>query len=423
MVATRQLEANPHAAAEDLRKHVIRLLQANGEETKGNILVLPQVFLEFLDYDHKMALFLNNLLYWQSRTRNPARWVYKSYRDLYNELGFKESVIRRLLHGDPSTKTRKRSLTDLGVEVKVKRAPNGSPTCHYRINLEIFLEAIRQFLAEQQDTSDRPEAVESAGSNLRDQTDGKTESHAFVSAESIGTFDQMTTAKISSEENTSESSYASTRDDDLDIFFAYENRFGHCKERFHDALRKALENLGANKVEEVLERCATRGRSWNYVLSALAHEETVAPAIPSTVTGATFRDTGNEGETLAPLVQLQEVAPVLFISERVQCSWKEASEAAATVQAAWRAAYHQLEMQLDRGSFESWLRGTTLVDFEPETQTFLLVVRNAYARDMLQGRLDRMVKRILSDVFGQLAAVKFLLKEDWQAATAAVEVV
>src|SRR5215211_3689409 len=134
MVAARQLEPHPGTVAEDLRKHVIRLLQANGEESKGNILVLPQVFLEFLDYDHKRALFLNKLLYWTERTKNPQKWVYKTYRDWYQELGFKESVIRRLLHGDPSTKTRKRTLTDIGVEVKVKRAPNGSPTCHYRIN-------------------------------------------------------------------------------------------------------------------------------------------------------------------------------------------------------------------------------------------------------------------------------------------------
>ena len=423
MVTARQLETNSHAPAEDLRKQVIGLLQANGEETKGNILVLPQVFLEFLDNDHKMAIFLNKLLFWQSRTRNPERWVYRSFGGWYQELGFKESVIRRLLYGDPRAKTRKRSLTDLGVEIKVKRAPNGSPTCHYRINLEIFLDAIRRFMAAKQGqtiASDRTQSSETNPGNAQDRT---LASHILEAPQCVRTFDQETTIQTPSEGITTKSSCAVARDDNLDLFFSFEQRFGKFKDRFHEPFRAELARLGVSRVGEVLERCATRGRSWNYVLSALAHEETVAPATLSTVTGATFRDTGNEGETLAPPVQVQEVAPVLFISERVQCSWKEANEAAATVQAAWRAAYHQLEMQLDRGSFESWLRGTTLVDFEPETQTFLLVVRNAYARDMLQGRLDRMVKRILSDVFGQLAAVKFLLKEDWQAATEAVEVV
>ena len=72
MVAAQQLQPNPLSAAEDLRKHVIRLMQNNGEETRSNVLVLPQVFLEFLDYDHKMALFLNQLLYWTERTKQPA---------------------------------------------------------------------------------------------------------------------------------------------------------------------------------------------------------------------------------------------------------------------------------------------------------------------------------------------------------------
>ena len=126
MVAAQQTELYPGAVAEDLRKHVIRLLQANSEETKGNILVLPQVFLEFLDYDHKMAIFLNKLLYWTERTRHPQKWVYKTYSDWYQELGFKESVIRRLLSGDPRAKTHKRTLADIGVECVVRRAPNAA---------------------------------------------------------------------------------------------------------------------------------------------------------------------------------------------------------------------------------------------------------------------------------------------------------
>src|SRR6185295_4278441 len=116
MVAAHQAEPHPGTVAEDLRKQVIRLLQTNGEESHGNILVLPQVFLEFLNYDHKMAIFLNKLLYWTERTKNPEKWVYKTYHGWYQELGFKESVIRRLIHGDPRAQTRKRTLADIGVE-------------------------------------------------------------------------------------------------------------------------------------------------------------------------------------------------------------------------------------------------------------------------------------------------------------------
>ena len=413
MVAARQLEATPHTAAEDLRKQVIRLLQANGEDTKGNILVLPQVFLEFLDYDHKMALFLNKLLYWTERTKNPQKWVYKTYNEWYQELGFKESVVRRLLHGDPSTKTRKRTLTDIGVEVKVKRAPNGSPTCHYRINLEIFLDAIRQFLAEQQGTTERPETANSTGSNLRDQPNGKPESHAIVSAGSAGTCDQETTAKISSEGNTSKSSCIETHDDDLDIFFSFESKFGKLKDRFHEPFRAELRRLGMSRVGEVLERCALRARSWKYVATALANEAASASAqTEASLNWGELILTNNEGEQL-PFLQPQEAAPALFISESVQRPWQGFGEPVATAQSVWEGIYHQLEMQLDRGSFEAWVRGAALVDFNPDAGTFVLVVRTAYAQDALRGRLDRMVKRIAHDLSGQPVEVQYLLQEEW----------
>lgn len=70
-------------------------------------------------------------------------------------------------------------------------------------------------------------------------------------------------------------------------------------------------------------------------------------------------------------------------------------------------------MQLDIASFETFLRGTTLVDFEPETHAFVVLVRNKYAQEMLQSRFDRMIKRVLGDVYGRAAEVKYLLTEEW----------
>ena len=165
MVAARTYDPNPFSTAEDLRKQVISLLQANGEDTQGGVLVLPHVFLEFLDYDVKMALFLNQLIYWTQRTKNPQKWIWKSFHDWYQELGFKESVVRRLLYGDPRAKTRKRTLTDIGVQVKVKRAPDGSPKCHYRLQLDVFLDAVRDFLAQKQPPMFTSETDACTGSN------------------------------------------------------------------------------------------------------------------------------------------------------------------------------------------------------------------------------------------------------------------
>jgi chromosomal replication initiator protein len=68
-------------------------------------------------------------------------------------------------------------------------------------------------------------------------------------------------------------------------------------------------------------------------------------------------------------------------------------------QEAWIAAFNQLEIQLDRATFDTWLRDTVYLGFEGGV--FRLGVRNNYALDMLQHRLYRMVRRVLSDFYGE----------------------
>jgi 5-methylcytosine-specific restriction endonuclease McrA len=68
---------------------------------------------------------------------------------------------------------------------------------------------------------------------------------------------------------------------------------------------------------------------------------------------------------------------------------------------AWDAVFHQLEMQLDRDSFDAWLRGAALLGVEARddgSRMLVIGARHAYARDMLQGRLYRSIHRVLSDV-------------------------
>ncbi|MCC6614731.1 MAG: chromosomal replication initiator protein DnaA [Anaerolineae bacterium] len=71
----------------------------------------------------------------------------------------------------------------------------------------------------------------------------------------------------------------------------------------------------------------------------------------------------------------------------------------------WKTAYHQLELQLDRASFETWLRGASLLAVDGDV--FVIGVRNDYAREMLQHRLYRNVRRVLSDVTGRPVELRF----------------
>ncbi len=81
-------------------------------------------------------------------------------------------------------------------------------------------------------------------------------------------------------------------------------------------------------------------------------------------------------------------------------------------QEAWNIAYNQLELQLDRATFETWLRGAAFVNHMPAEDgsdggTFVIGVANSYARDMLQHRLYREIRRVLGDVTGQPVELSF----------------
>ena len=86
----------------------------------------------------------------------------------------------------------------------------------------------------------------------------------------------------------------------------------------------------------------------------------------------------------------------------------------AAALAAWGAAFHQLEMQLDHASFDTGLRGAELLGVEVVAglaDVFVVAARSIFARDALQHRLCRTVQRVLSDVYGQAVELRFEVRE------------
>ncbi|MBW4437477.1 MAG: chromosomal replication initiator protein DnaA [Pleurocapsa minor GSE-CHR-MK-17-07R] len=83
-------------------------------------------------------------------------------------------------------------------------------------------------------------------------------------------------------------------------------------------------------------------------------------------------------------------------------------------QDAWNAALSQLELQLDRTTFEMWLRGAVLM--QVEDNTFVVGVKSMAARDMLAQRLYRNVRKVVSDVYGHPVELRFELKKSSQPA-------
>lgn len=81
---------------------------------------------------------------------------------------------------------------------------------------------------------------------------------------------------------------------------------------------------------------------------------------------------------------------------------------------AWSAAYQQLELQLDRATFDTWVRGAALLTSETThdgCEVFVIGVKNGYAREMLQQRLYRNIRRVLSDIYGKTIELRFEVRK------------
>ena len=385
-------------SATSFRKQILDLL---GESYGDKTLVLcPTAFVKLLHGDHKAAILLSQILYWSDRTQDPDGWFYKSYAMWQAETGLSETQVRRIVNGDPRVTTAQRPLRDLGVETKLKKVKStGAPTLWYRLDREKFLGMLHRLMGQ----GDSTESAESIVSIARDQPQ---QMRGMNSQQSTASLDPKIEFK---DHNKKEQDHQNpTHDDedlDLALFFPFEARFGKLKRQFTGTLRNELMRLEAERVGEVLIRCATRGRSWAYVAKALAREEaTSAPRA-----GDFLPFSGEEAQTLPAVPE----TPSLPVSERVQLPLSGAGKA-TTAQAIWEASYQQLEFQLDPSSFATGVRGSVLVDFDPETRTLIVAARNELARALLVQRLARTIWRILSDVSGQPIELECLTREDWQ---------
>jgi chromosomal replication initiator protein len=74
---------------------------------------------------------------------------------------------------------------------------------------------------------------------------------------------------------------------------------------------------------------------------------------------------------------------------------------------AWQAACGQLQMDMNKASYETWVRSAELISFEDDV--FTIGVPNAYARDWLESRLTGNVTRLLTGGLGRQVGVRFVV--------------
>ncbi len=76
----------------------------------------------------------------------------------------------------------------------------------------------------------------------------------------------------------------------------------------------------------------------------------------------------------------------------------------------WGHALRQLQPEMPRASFDTWVRDTEVVSLEKDVLT--ISARNAYARDWLESRMTSTVQNILKGIVDQPVSVRFVASEN-----------
>ncbi|MEO1668300.1 MAG: hypothetical protein AAFU54_26940 [Chloroflexota bacterium] len=119
-----------------------------GVVQQNSILFTTPLLVEFFDGDHNAAIFANQVLYWTDRTKDPEGWFYKTQDDWNEELHFSYYQVQRVIFGDERVQNRKRNLSDVGLEVEVRMAPNGRNATFYRLDVPQFVGIFVEWLEE-----------------------------------------------------------------------------------------------------------------------------------------------------------------------------------------------------------------------------------------------------------------------------------
>jgi chromosomal replication initiator protein len=77
---------------------------------------------------------------------------------------------------------------------------------------------------------------------------------------------------------------------------------------------------------------------------------------------------------------------------------------------AWQSALGQLQMEMPKASFDTWVRGTQIASYEDGL--FTVTVHNAYARDWLESRLSSTVTRLLMGIMNRSVEVTFVVRSN-----------
>ncbi len=98
-------------------------------------IVIPKTYLEITG-DYPTAALLNQLVFWSDKSKRKDGYFYKKYDEWHDELLLSDYQIRRIT----------KKLEEMNFVTTALKKANGTPTKHYKINMEEIQKAIMKKL-------------------------------------------------------------------------------------------------------------------------------------------------------------------------------------------------------------------------------------------------------------------------------------
>lgn len=377
---------------------------------------------------------LHRLLGWWQKSRHPEGWVYKSHVDWYAELRIQEKQLPKA----------NAALALAGVETKLLKGRLPSPCKHYRLLPDKFAAALARLLRldltwlknfllpfeksialKMESRNPQNRQIEMPG--LGTPTAGSTTDSSSLHNRNLNSKQQAAAGADKSLHDSGEQpipegvqeghppvheNAAHGGDTPLPVPQGFplhvQMLIGEPYKLDSGVALAYVEKYGTARSEFCAEEAIRRGNNpagmWRYFLDTGWYKD--VPAQP-----AHENDYVNHTSSAA-----DDTPPT---REELEAEWRRRHPAPKTTPvpdsaaaAQWRSAFAQLEIQLDKANFETWLRDAQFVDFEDGAPgVFVIGVRNNYARDMLTHRLYRSVQKVVSYVVGVDVDLRFEVQE------------
>jgi hypothetical protein len=105
------------------------------------------------------------------------------------------------------------------------------------------------------------------------------------------------------------------------------------------------------------------------------------------------------------------VVVVVLVGSAIRSKLTRSYTVTTTPQHLWQTALSELELQMTRATFDTWLRGSTAMEMDAGTHTLTVGVKNDYAVEWLSNRLYPVVERAVQRLTGNGTRVVFMVEE------------